>query len=310
MCACWYFHTMRWIGGNGRTQWTPRLFFAATDGFNSDNYKTNVVQEVWKPRVGGFWCAAKLINYVKPNGLYEFMKVFGAYEAGWLFLTFLVLIIFLKEPIFVMAMTLCGLMYSALVTCYDFNPFDVIIFPWDAPSLFFWTLTFLLWQQKHYRTMIVVLALGTIFKESVSILAVLLFFTHLPKLRRLQLFMAAVFSCMVIKSVISGHLFTAAHDHNSVWVWLWPFFAWEFCPHMNCIWWANAGLTVSVFLLPWKSREDKGIILTLLLFYLAATITPIMVSAHYETRQFVDCLTMSAIFLQSKIKLPQASYQT
>jgi hypothetical protein len=77
------------------------------------------------------------------------------------------------NPLFVIPLVFAGMVYTLTPTD------NVVITPWDLPSMFFWTLSYLLWQRKQYIPMLAVIVLDTAFKETVAVTAFLFFFTTL-----------------------------------------------------------------------------------------------------------------------------------
>ena len=176
LCVTWFYNTRQWALTNDDNSITPFAFTGMIEGIRSDHFKA--MGEVWKPRIGALWCAAESVKIYQPTTQEQFKDVFGIYNAAWLGLVFTLFIIFLKEPVFVIMATFAGLAYQSMVTTYSPLTTDVHILPWDMPAVFFWAFSFLLWQRKLYWPMVATIIMGTLFKESVALSAVLLFFNQ------------------------------------------------------------------------------------------------------------------------------------
>ncbi|HEY1663766.1 MAG TPA: hypothetical protein VGI03_15220 [Verrucomicrobiae bacterium] len=326
LCVPFFYLSSRWAFTNGHNTITPFAFTGMIDGVHSEHFAE--LGTVWKPRVAGLWLSAECIRIFQPQTLEQYQDVFGAYNMAWFGLTLGLLIVVLPEPVFAMMAVFAGTVYAISVTTYNSFNDDVHILPWDFPAMFFWTLAFILWQRKHFKAMVIVIIIGTLFKESVALLAVLLFFNHenidlrwtacdrhpvlcavraLVSLRAVKLFGAAFAGCLAVKLFITQlvlgqpTIFTAGHSaENSVWASTARFLKWELHPHLNTILWANGGLTLAVFFLPLKSLEDRGIRFLLVCFYFFLTVTPIIDKSCYEVRHWTDCLPMLAIYFQRR----------
>jgi len=74
----------------------------------------------------------------------DFKLFFGVYHATWLFLLFLVLIVYRKDALLIMFAVFGGLMYNLTDTAQP--PF---YYPWDLPTMFFFTLACLLYDSRR-----------------------------------------------------------------------------------------------------------------------------------------------------------------
>lgn len=314
-----FYLSRQWATGNPHDSIGPFAFTGMVDGVNSDHFQQ--LQFPWKPRIAGMWMAAEMLKKFQPTTAEQFRDVFGAYNTAWFFASLLLLVIFLKEPVFPILATFAGVVYGISVCTYNTFYDNVMILPWDIPAVFFFTLSFLLWQRKWYWSMLTVIVVGTLFKESVALTAILLFFSKpsasepwlMALKRQMKFFAVAFFGCLAVRLTITHFVlgqattFTAAHGaFGLLWGSTKQFLAWEFHPHLNTILWADGGLAAAVFLLPRKTLEDWGIITILALFYAFLTITPIMAGSCYEVRQWSDILPMLAIYFQRKLAVPMA----
>ena len=93
--------------------------------------------------------------------------VFGFYHALWLFLLFGVLILHRRDALLIMLGVFGGLMYNFTI------PAGRWFYPWDMPTLFFFTWACLLYDQRRLFPLLVVVWLGSLFKETTLCCALL-----------------------------------------------------------------------------------------------------------------------------------------
>lgn len=176
LCASWFKLTeYNVFVGAGATLNAP-LFNALNNGF----WNNPVFLNVWKIRVVDLWLTSQLVTHTDKSQE-QILFVFGLWQAVWLMATFMVLIAFLKEPLLVIFA-----IFSAMLFTYSFDMGSILIFPWDRPSMFFWTLAICLWHARWYWWMVTAIVIGTLFKESVCLAAVLFFFVPSKQIRCAQ----------------------------------------------------------------------------------------------------------------------------
>jgi hypothetical protein len=328
LCVPFFYITRQWAETNGHNTITPFIFTGMSQGIHSDHF--DQLRPVWKPRVGAMWCSAQWLAYWNPQDAEGFKDVCGSYHVIWFGMTLFLLVFALKEPIFPILAVFAGTVYAIQTNTDTVLYDDVHILPWDFPALFFWTLAFLLWRRKHFKSMVAAMIFGTVFKETVALLAILLFFSgkeyfnvrglwekrgsfgsvirSLVQMQAVRLFAMAFVGCLVVKlfitQVILGQpvVFTANHRAvGALWASISRFLAWEFHPHLNTILWADGGLALAVFLLPCKSSEDKGIICILVLFYFFLAVAEIIDGGTFEVRHWTDPMAILAIYFQDKL---------
>ncbi|HEY1662191.1 MAG TPA: hypothetical protein VGI03_07215 [Verrucomicrobiae bacterium] len=307
--VAFFYMVHQWAATNGHNTITPFIFTGMVDGVHSDHFAK--LRLPWKPRVGGMWMTAELLKHFKPSSLEDYKDIFGAYNASWFFGTLILLIIYLKEPIFPILATFGGTIYSIQVTTYNSFYDDVHILPWDFPAMFFFTLSFLWWTRKWYWPMTVAIILGTLFKETVGVAALLIFFTGIARRRQIEFFATAFLGCLAMRLFITHFVlgqpttFTAEHRaFGALWESMTGFTTWEFHPHLNTILWVNGGLAFAVFLLPRNSPEDWGINFILVVFYVGLVVAGIFADGHMEARHWTDVLPMLVIYFQRKLVAP------
>ncbi len=286
--------------GNSNNSITPFVFTADSHQFSHHDK----LLEVWKPRVGGIWIAGRLVDAVSVNGEMNkerYANAYASYHAAWLLLLFVALVCFADHPIFIIPMVFAGLIYTLT------PPDDITTYPWDMPSVFFFTLSFLLWQRGNYVWMLTTIVLGTAFKETVAVTALLFFFTPLAWKKRLGFFGSAFVGCVLLKiwitSAVMGHAQLATATYNGGGSESFSFDTLNhnlgefFSLHLNHFLWINAGTFVVALLLPVKTMEAKGIKTVLAVFFVGQSLA----GAYREFREWMDVLPMSVIYLSSTV---------
>jgi hypothetical protein len=309
LTVAFFYMVRQWALTDGHNTITPFIFTGMVDGIHNEHFQH--LRLPWKPRVGGMWLTAQMLEYFKPDSNESFKNVFGAYSAVWFFATLMLLVIYQKEPVFPILATFGATIYSIQVTTYNSFYDDVHILPWDFPAMFFFTLAFLWWTRKWYWSMTVALILGTIFKETVAVVAILMFFTALPRRKQFEYFGVAFVGCLALRLFITQFVlgqpttFTAEHRaFGALWDSVTSFVNWEFHPHLNTILWVNGGLAFAIFLLPRKTPADWGINTILVIFYISLVIAGIIADGHMEARHWTDVLPMLVIYFQEKLVAP------
>lgn len=284
------------IPGNSTNFW---VFSAMSHA----NYHLNSLYEVWRPRVGGLWLAGRLVDSVVHNGqlkIEDIQHVFGLYHACWLFLFFAMLVFLVEDPIFIILGCFAGLFYMLTPRTSYYS------YPWDMPSMLFFTLSYLLWLRKRYLFMLVVILFGTFFKETVAVTALLFFFTDLSWGKRVAYFMAAFFSTLFLKIAItlavdgkieiltqdltrgnpSGKLMTLVYNIKDL-----------FNPQWNHFVFVNAGTFIVALLLPMRTKIEMGTKAILLLFFCGQ----MLAGSLNEFRIMLEVLPVSILYLKQTL---------
>ncbi len=297
LCATWYVFTRAAADGNGHNSLTLYMFVA--DSHIHGHY--DKLAEVWQPRIAGNWIAGRLCDAFAPDGnltfpVYE--NLFAFYNTTWLLLLFVALIYLAENPLFAIPFVYAGVTYMLT------PPDNVIITPWDLPSMFFWTLSYLLWRHKYYLPMVAVIVLGTAFKETVAVTAFLFFFTTLNWRTRGTLFGATFVGCLLLKLWItaavlgSPRVFTAdSQGHLGFLV-----FTDLFHPQVNHVIWVNAGTLVLALCLPMSTLADRGTKFILVAFLAGLTLACALAGTPYEFRQCLDVLPLSVLFIEQTVR--------
>jgi hypothetical protein len=297
LCVTWFLWTRNDANGNSNGTLTPFVFSADSHIHNRYDQLPNV----WRTRIASNWLAGRLCDaFAQGDTLTDpvYQNLFGFYNAAWLFLTFLMILWLVDNPLFVIALVFAGMGYAMT------PPTQVTIFPWDMPSMFFWTLSFVLWQRGKYLWMLVTLIVGTAFKETVAATALLFFVSNLSWRKRGEFFGAAFICCLLLKLIITtavlGHpvIFTAdSAGHVSAEV-----FKDLLTPHVNHFLWTNGGTFIAALFLPIHSVPDKGAKLVILAFLGGTLLACLLANTAFEFRQFLDVLPISVLYLDRTVQ--------
>lgn len=188
---------------------TRATFYALTEGMeNYYQFKT-----AWKPRLFSTGLAAFTANLSETFFEKDFIlsaqnsleMTVGLWTAGWFTLITLVLILFLKQR---------SLFYIfGLFAVISFGYMDIArtnlalrLYPWDMPSLFFFTFFVLLFVQKKYNWLLFLLPLGVGFKETVMILCFGFLFIEASYKQRIYKFFVSFFLCMLVKLSLDAYV--------------------------------------------------------------------------------------------------------
>jgi hypothetical protein len=297
LSVTWFLYTSALANGNSYSSLTPFVFTA--DSHTANRY--DQLSNVWRARIGGNWITGRLSDAVAHNGVLapdSYHNIFGFYNAAWLFLTFAIIICLADNPLFVIPFVFAGM-------CYSLTPLDyVTIFPWDMPSMFFWTLAVLFWERKKYAGLLATIVIGTVFKETVAVTAFLFFFTLLSNRKRWCFFGAAFLACLMLRlwitDAVLGRPVVFTADANGA-------------PganvlkdlvtlHLNHFIWINAGTFLICLFLPMKSILDKGAKCVLIVFFVCTTAACALAGTAIEFRQFLDVLPLSVFYLNRTVQ--------
>jgi len=301
LCPVWFLFSRAVAAGDQHSTQTPAVFSA--DSHLVEHYDYDKLPVVFKPRVGGLWIAGRLLDAFSDGGRITataFRNAFGAYNAGWLFLIFVMLICLADNPVFVIPFVFAGM-------CCSFNsPGIATFYAWDLPAMFFFTLSCLLWERGKYIWMLAVILLGTVFKETIAVTALAFFFTRLGWKRRLVFFGVAFCGCFLIKLWISyavlGHVQIFTQDLNAET----PdkfFILKSNLTHVFSLSWgnpllANAGSLALVLCLPMRTLIDRGIKCVIGAFLIGQ----LFAGNFPEFRIFMEVLPVSALYLSRTVQ--------
>lgn len=194
-----YFYLIRPLA-LGRPQDKTNLWVFTA--MSKTNPHLETIYPVWRSRVAGMWLSGKMVDSVSNNGqrqltAEDIQDVFGAYQAIWMFLFLAMLIFLVEDPLFMIVACFGCIFYmltpKAALYCY----------PWDIPAMLFFTLNYFLWRRGHYNAILVVMALGYLFKETIIVSGAVYLFADVPKWRKIQYFVATGIIAVIMKVAIT-----------------------------------------------------------------------------------------------------------
>jgi len=216
-------------------------------------------------------------DYVSFNG-YKFYSgnlAFGFYHSAWLFLLFLLLILHRKDALFVILGVFCGLMYNFIV------PAGQWFLPWDMPAMFFFTWACLLYDKRQLIPLILVVWLGSLFKETVMCCALLILLGESwPLKKRAATFVATVIACIAARKLLMmlygvqemAFAFNCATNPRELitkpWGTLVENLNYLAGFHLNSELFINAGVLFLILLIPWRSRRDVSFKILIFSFFM------------------------------------------
>ena len=226
---------------NFKTAWKPRIFsngLAALDILTSK------------------WLIAR-VNIPMVRNYFEL--TIASWTAAWFLAICLSFIIFKKrQSLFYIFGTVASLFFGLMPRLQ----MAVRIYPWDMPALFFFTIFVILFIQKKYWWIFVILPIGMGFKETVFVLCISFLFAELPWKQRIYMLIGSAALCTLSKIAID--LFVHAPY----------FFTMEISPSKNSMnslylirnlyslknvlpYFINAGTLLAFYLVP---NRDKNIL--------------------------------------------------
>ncbi len=226
----------------------------------------DLVQLNWKKRLAGPMLSGWLLD-MKFKGAPDFnwngfQTVFGFYHAAWLFLLFLVLMVYRKDALLIMFAVFGGLMYNLTDSAQP--PF---YYPWDLPTMFFFTLACLLYDRRRLWLLMLAVWLGGLFKETTLCCALLILLGEHWTLKK----RVAGFAATVIATFAANKFLMTIYAVKA------PILAMNDAPHVidiirntrlfsnfnilfdlnaRQVLFANAGSLLIIMLIPWRNRRD------------------------------------------------------
>jgi len=226
----------------------------------------DLVQLSWKKRLAGPMLSGWLLDTkINGNGNFndvDFQNVFGFYNAAWLFLLFLILILHRKDALLIILGVFAGLMYNLT------DPKNgALYYPWDMPTVFFFTWAFLLYDSRRIWLLMLVVWCGGLFKETNLCCALLILFGEQWTLKkRVAGFAATVGAVFITVRVLMAHydikapalaMNNATNLIDLVWHSLLPSnIQILFNSDVRHVLFGNAGSILIILLLPWRNRRD------------------------------------------------------
>ncbi len=258
------------------------------------------VNDVWKGRLSGLLLSGYffdlLVNHTT-GSFDQFSFVFGFYQAFWLFLLFLVVILGLRHSLLINLGIFLGVMYNFFPVC------GLYFYPWDIPATLFFTLAVIFFERRQMDLMVATICAGCFFKETVLVCALLAFFAGQWKWwRQLLTFVGIIALYLVGKKILLHelHLSAAALSMNDSKNLSEIFHTRVLIENIQTIFsinglyilFANAGTLAAVLLFGWQRRFWPYMILVLA--FLAGQA---MYGAFLEFRIFMQLLPLSMMIL-------------
>ena len=217
----------------------------------------------WKKRVAGPALAAFLIelkfkgqNEIMPQGPYQ--NIFGLYHAGWLFLLFLALIYYRRDSLLLMLGVFAGLMYNL-------SDLSKLYYPWDMPTMFFFTVAFLLYDRKSKWLLMLVVCIGGLFKETTLLCAILILLGENWTLkRRITCFVGVVVATLLLNKMMMAHYglkstslaLMNSSDGRISYQLLYDNVRYLFSLDLRHVLFSNAGTLLVIMLIPWRNHRN------------------------------------------------------
>lgn len=330
LSVAYFFQVQPYAFGSNENLIAPYNFTA----MSKSDYHLDKLWPVWQPRIGGMWITGKLTDACYEPALVQakfsaftkeqmqsefgfsngdslnmarrgydpdkFRFVFCAYNAAWILALFIAFIVFVKEPLVLMFGTLAGLAMNDVPISQHYH------MPWDAPAMFFFTLSFLLWMRGKYNWMLAVILIGYPFKETVLVTGVLFFFANLNWWKRVGYFLAAVAVTSILKFFImrfvTHHIMIltqdfgrTAHPEGPIFKTLWDNLRDVFSCRLDHIAFVNGGLLLIGLLLTARTREQKAMKVLLCAFFVGE----LFAGCFNEFRIMMEVLPICVFYVMS-----------
>ena len=258
LTVCYFFLVRNFALGIGNNQTNNWVFTACSQSV----YHLDGLYEWWKGRLSGTLLSGALFDLsVKDDGYQteQYAMLFGLYQAFWLLVLLLTMLVAVRESLLVNLGIFAGLLYNCMPGA------GLYFYPWDLPATVFLTLAALLHERGHRVLMLAAIGVGCFFKETVLVGVILCLFNRGWKWHWRLLGFAGplVFYVLVEHSLFSAlHLKTAVmavRDTTSLRQLLHPDF---FVRNLRLIFsditpqvfFANGGTLVAVLVLGWGKR--------------------------------------------------------
>jgi hypothetical protein len=189
-------------------------------------------------------------------------NIFGIYHATWLLLLFLILIVHRKDALLIMLGVFSGIMYNLAL------PSGEWFYPWDIPSMMFFTWAWLLYDRRQILSMALVIWIGSLFKETALCCAILILMNAgWPVKKRILVFVGLAAVCVATRKLMMWSfgvhtLFFALNNVGSLGTMISATFSQVIANvekltsfNLNHVLFANAGALLIMLLLPWRGRR-------------------------------------------------------
>jgi len=254
---------------------------------------------VWKGRIVDEKLFAMMMG--KITTLNDYMRSVGLWNAIWLAATFILISSKYAKDMIMLMLGIFACMATSITPLL--GPCCCST-PWDGPAMFFATLIFFAWSFGRIWQLILAIALGSIFKESLCIFAIiLLFFYQKIHIRHRILFVLecaalCIIARMIITSIALGHiqLNTSEMVHTdglAIVDHIKQLFHWQ-----HSFLFVNAGLMfVILFTKNTIGFYDTGIKSIIALFWIGQLIGG---GEPDEGREYLELIPMIVIYLKEK----------
>jgi tetratricopeptide (TPR) repeat protein len=219
----------------------------------------------WRGRVAGPIIGSWMIDLVSngdPDSVGESNReMFALYNAAWLFLTFLALIVARKDALLIILGTTCGLIYTFT------QPGDVSFYPFDFPAQFFFTSAILLFDKGKIWALMLAVCVGALFKETVLCCALLILaYQGWGMGRRIAAFISVVCLRSVMDKLLMQHYGMDGHilamgNASALSGLLSSNYIFDnaktiFSANLRQVIFIGGGSVLAAILIPWRNRRD------------------------------------------------------
>ncbi|MGA2787672.1 MAG: tetratricopeptide repeat protein [Verrucomicrobiota bacterium] len=171
LSVCYYFLVRNFTLGVGYNHTNGWVFTACSQS----NYHLDGLYDVWKGRLSGMLLSGALFDLlVKGDGyqIGQYAMLFGLYQAFWLLVLMLTMLVAVRESLLVNLGIFAGLI------CNFAPAAGFYFYPWDLPATVFLTLAVLLHERGRWGLMLAAIGVGCFFKETVLVGVVLCLFNR------------------------------------------------------------------------------------------------------------------------------------
>jgi tetratricopeptide (TPR) repeat protein len=171
LAVCYYYLVRNFALGVGNNYTNGWVFTACA----KTTYHLDELYDWWKGRLSGTLMSGSLVDLlVKDDGyqIEQYAMLFGLYQAFWLLVLMLTMLVAVRESLLVNLGIFAGLIYNCLPGA------GLYFYPWDLPATVFLTLAILLHERGHRVLMLAAIGVGCFFKETVLVGAILCLFNR------------------------------------------------------------------------------------------------------------------------------------
>jgi len=252
----------------------------------------------WRPRIGGLSIAGWLVDKAATKeGLRSdrYEAVFGIYHAVWLFAIFCTLIVYLKDKApFIILGCFASLFYAMTPLAVHYH------YPWDMPAMFFFTLCYLMWTKKQYNWIIPTILVGTFFKDTIFVAAILFLFTDMKY--KVRYFIFGTVSAIAFRFGLAhtvDHILHAVTPQSSSITTITDLHKAGINSLFSLKWnnpiFMNGGIFLVAMLLPVNNKENRGCKALIASFFCLSFAAGS--SVFIEVRVMMEVIPVSVIYL-------------